>query len=210
MKTFALLAVCAVCLVASTAMATVAYTPSVDVSLVPSSSTVVVGQEFTATVHLHDVQDIINDDDFHAQLLISYDPTKLQLVGADDPASITPFVLFGNTIPEYIWHAQPNPGVSSFTLTVGQDVDLPAMHFIALAPVDSTAIDISGPVVDENGGYHEGIKHDCVVDYTNSITGATVTVMPVPEPLTMVAAFMGLSSLGVYIRRRSSSPIQKT
>ena len=209
MKTFALLAVCAICMVASTAMATVTFTPSIDISLTPSSSTVVVGQEFTVTPLLHDMAAITNDDDFHAQLLVSYDPTKLELLGADGAASITSFNLFGTSFPEYIWHAQPFPGVSSVTLTAGQDLELPAMHFRALAVTDPILIDISGPVVDEQGAFHEAVKHNCVVDYTNSIVGATVAVTAVPEPMTMMAAFMGLSSLGIYIRRRSGKTAQK-
>jgi hypothetical protein len=196
MKIFAL---AAVCLIASVAMGSVAYSPSVDVSVVPSVQTVTVGSVFAVNVRLHFTQPIGPDNWFHTQMLLNFDDTKLQLLGADSPASITTFDLFGFEIPEYVWRS---PTIATFG--AGDELILPAMRFRALALTDSTPIEISGPVIDENFNFHEAVKHNCDIDYTNNITGATVSVTPVPEPITLVAAFMGLSGLGCYVRRRSN------
>ncbi len=194
----------AVCLIASTAMADVTYDPSINVSLSPSVSNVSVGQEFSLSFVLQATQPIVNDDDFHAQILLNFDPTTLQLLGAQDPASIAPYELFpGVSFPEYVWQA-PGP----VTLSVGQTLTLPAMQFLAIGQTPLTEIDISGLTPGEYGS--QAVKHDCDVDYTNQMTGAEVSVGPaVPEPITLVAAMMGISGLGLYVRRRSRSAMKE-
>jgi hypothetical protein len=195
------LAIGAVFLIASVVPAAASM---VDVSLQPSPTTVNVGDEFTLTV-VCSASDSTYFDNVH--LLIDYDSSKLSLDGTTDPSAVISYVL---GVPKYDW-GWPDSG-SGRTVDVGSPVELPGLKFIALAPTNSTAINISGPIVDEQGQSFNAVKIDCNVNLTGTLTGAEVSevsLATVPEPLTVVATFGAMSVLGIYVRRRTRSGSQE-
>jgi hypothetical protein len=172
---------------------------TVNVTLEPSSKKVMVGDEFTLDLWVRSSAPTTFDN---VCLYLSYDTTKLVLLGTDAPAHLG--YIFGR-IPVYSW--QSSSPVSS-------DYELPALYFKAIGDADSTSITMTGPVVDRYGVSHQAVNLGCTTDLTGTLTGSSIQIVEpppvpgdsqVPEPLTVIAVFLAFSGLGIYLRSRTKT-----